>query len=68
MGFHQAGAFGYLPFVHLWHEPQAGKVAGPEAPALKRYFELAEVPPRRAHPAAAGEAGGVICQGAALLR
>lgn len=39
-------AFGYLPFLHLWHAPQKGKVAGAKAPAIRRYYELAGVPPK----------------------
>ena len=39
-------AFGYLPFVHLWHEPQPGKLQGIGAPAVKRYYDLRAVPPR----------------------
>lgn len=37
--------FGYLPFLHLWHAPQKAKLIGAEAPAIRRYYELAEVPP-----------------------
>jgi hypothetical protein len=33
--------FGYLPFLHLWHAPQKGKVAGD---AVRRYHELKTVP------------------------
>jgi hypothetical protein len=36
--------FGYLPFLHLFHAPQPGKVQGNAAPAVKRYHELREVP------------------------
>lgn len=36
--------FGYLPFIHLWHPAQSGKLAGREAPAVKRYHELAAIP------------------------
>lgn len=36
--------FGYLPFMHLWHEPQPAKVLGSEAPAVKRWHELKTVP------------------------
>lgn len=36
-------AFGYLPFVHLWHAPQAGRQSA-EAPAVRRYHELKDVP------------------------
>lgn len=36
--------FGYLPIVHLFHEPQKGKLQGAEAPAVKRYRELAQIP------------------------
>jgi len=39
-------AFGYLPFIHLWHAPQKAKLIGADAPAIRRYYELAEVPPR----------------------
>jgi hypothetical protein len=38
--------FGYLPLVHLFHAPQKGKLQGADAPALRRYRELANVPPR----------------------
>lgn len=42
-----ATRFGYLPFVHLWHEPQPEKLAVHEAPAIRRYFDIvAAVPPR----------------------
>jgi N-terminal domain of galactosyltransferase len=36
---------GYLPFVHLFHAPQKGKLMGSEAPAVRRYLELSAVPP-----------------------
>lgn len=36
--------FGYLPIVHLFHAPQPGKLQGAEAPAMKRYRELENVP------------------------
>ncbi|PYQ27819.1 MAG: hypothetical protein DMF56_18260 [Acidobacteria bacterium] len=36
--------FGYLPMVHLYHEPQAGKIQGNAAPAVQRYHELAKIP------------------------
>jgi len=36
--------FGYLPIVHLWHAPQSEKLQDNEAPAVKRYYELANVP------------------------
>ena len=36
---------GYLPFVHLFHAPQRGKLQGSEAPAVRRYRELSAVPP-----------------------
>ncbi len=36
--------FGYLPFVHLWHPPQSGKLQGNAAPAQQRYYELRDVP------------------------
>ncbi|HEV7427622.1 MAG TPA: galactosyltransferase-related protein [Thermoanaerobaculia bacterium] len=36
--------FGYLPFVHLYHAPQPGKLQGDAAPAVKRYRELETVP------------------------
>lgn len=38
--------FGYLPIVHLYHPPQKGKLEGADAPAVRRYRELANVPPR----------------------
>lgn len=37
--------FGYLPFLHLWHAPQKGKLAGDAAPAVRRYLELTRIPP-----------------------
>jgi hypothetical protein len=37
--------FGYLPFIHLWHPPQPGKITG-NAPALKLYHEIKAVDPR----------------------
>jgi len=37
--------FGYLPFLHLWHAPQKGKLAGASAPALMRYHELRKIAP-----------------------
>jgi hypothetical protein len=36
--------FGYLPFVHLWHAPQPGKGMGGDAPAVRRWHELEDVP------------------------
>lgn len=36
--------FGYLPFIHLWHAPQSGKVMGGDAPAVRRWQELKDVP------------------------
>ncbi|HUP61199.1 MAG TPA: galactosyltransferase-related protein [Thermoanaerobaculia bacterium] len=36
--------FGYLPFVHLFHEPQQGKLEGDAAPAVRRYREIEHVP------------------------
>lgn len=38
-------AFGYLPFIHLWHAPQPGKLMGGEAPAVQRWQTLKNVPP-----------------------
>lgn len=35
--------FGYLPFVHLHHAPQKGKLLGAAAPAVQRYRDLVEV-------------------------
>lgn len=37
-------AFGYLPFMHLFHAPQPGKLAGDAAPAVRRYRELTSIP------------------------
>lgn len=39
--------FGYLPFVHLWHEPQGGKADRSAAPGVQRYYALAAVPPQQ---------------------
>ena len=41
----RAYRFGYLPFLHLWHAPQKGKLQGNDAPAVKRYHELRNVAP-----------------------
>jgi hypothetical protein len=40
----RATFFGYLPIVHLWHAPQPEKLQANGAPAVKRYFDLAEIP------------------------
>lgn len=41
----RASRFGYLPMLHLWHEPQPEK-GDARAPALVRYHEeLAHIPP-----------------------
>ena len=40
----KAYRFGYLPFLHLFHAPQKGKLLGNDAPAVKRYQELRAVP------------------------
>lgn len=37
--------YGYLPLVHLWHSPQAGK-AEPHNPTLTRHRALSEIPPQ----------------------
>jgi hypothetical protein len=37
-------AFGSLPFIHLWHAPQGGKLVGNAAPGLQRYQALGRVP------------------------
>jgi hypothetical protein len=36
--------FGYLPFLHLFHQPQAGKMQGANAPAVRRYADVRRVP------------------------
>jgi len=36
--------FGYLPFLHLFHAPQKGKL-DPNAPAVRRYYDIRNVPP-----------------------
>jgi N-terminal domain of galactosyltransferase len=36
--------FGYLPFIHLWHAPQPAKQLGNDAPAVRRWHELKNVP------------------------
>jgi hypothetical protein len=36
--------YGYLPFVHLFHEAQKGKLQGRDAPSVRRYFELTVIP------------------------
>ena len=41
----RATRFGYLPVVHLWHAPQTEKLQNGGAPAIKRYYELADMPP-----------------------
>ena len=40
-----ATRFGYLPLIHLWHAPQSEKLRTDEAPAVKRYYDLAAIPP-----------------------
>jgi len=40
----RATRFGYLPMIHLWHAAQPEKLQVQDAPAIKRYFELAAVP------------------------
>lgn len=40
----RASRFGYVPIVHLWHAPQPEKLKVQDAPAVKRYYELASVP------------------------
>jgi hypothetical protein len=40
----RATRFGYLPILHLWHAPQPEKQQANGAPAVKRYFDLANVP------------------------
>ena len=37
--------FAYLPFVHLWHAPQAGKLDHAAAPAMRRYDEVSRIAP-----------------------
>jgi hypothetical protein len=37
-------AFGYLPFIHLWHAPQPAKQLGNDAPAVRRWHEVKNVP------------------------
>ncbi|MFP5247928.1 MAG: glycosyltransferase family 2 protein [Thermoanaerobaculia bacterium] len=37
--------FGWLPLVHLWHAPQAGKVRQESAPAQRRYYEVRDIAP-----------------------
>lgn len=39
--------FGYLPLIHLFHEPQEGKRRGREAPAVRRYYEIRSIPPQQ---------------------
>ena len=41
----KAWPYAYLPIVHLWHAPQAGKQQNP--PAVRRFQELAAVAPER---------------------
>lgn len=41
----EVNQFGYLPFLHLWHAPQKGKLLGGNAPGVSRYYELRNVPP-----------------------
>ncbi|MEA2570908.1 MAG: hypothetical protein QOI24_2909 [Acidobacteriota bacterium] len=41
----RAYRFGYIPFLHLWHAPQKGKLQGNDAPAVRRYHELRSVAP-----------------------
>lgn len=41
---HRVYAYGYLPFLHLWHAPQKGKLIGNDAPAIRRYHDLRSIP------------------------
>jgi hypothetical protein len=41
----RAYEFGYLPFIHLWHPPQRGKLAGIDAPAVRRWLDVKTVSP-----------------------
>lgn len=36
--------YGYMPIVHLWHEPQPEKALAEQAPAKERYWKLSEIP------------------------
>jgi hypothetical protein len=38
--------FASLPFLHLWHPPQAGKGRGADSEGQRRYQRLRAVPPR----------------------
>jgi glycosyl transferase family 7 (putative galactosyltransferase) len=40
----RATRFGYLPMIHLFHAPQPEKLQANDAPAVKRYYDLAKVP------------------------
>jgi len=37
-------AFGYLPIVHLWHPPQAEKIAGGLTEGQKRFYARTDIP------------------------
>jgi hypothetical protein len=38
-------AYGYLPFVHLFHPPQPGKLQPHASPSVRRYEELRGIAP-----------------------
>lgn len=38
-------SYGYMPLVHLWHEAQPEKKLVEQAPAKRRYWSLAQIPP-----------------------
>lgn len=40
----QVYRFGYLPFLHLFHAPQKGKL-DPNAPAVRRYYDVRTIAP-----------------------
>jgi hypothetical protein len=42
----KAWPYAYLPIVHLWHAPQSGKQQQ-DAPAVRRFQELASIAPER---------------------
>jgi hypothetical protein len=37
--------YGYMPIIHLWHEPQPEKPLLERAPAKERYWNLTKIPP-----------------------
>ena len=36
--------YGYMPLVHLWHEPQPGKTSAKDTPGMRRLDDVLAIP------------------------